>query len=294
MTLICKVYQPLWFCSYKFYRSTYFLSKQFHNIKKVTSFKNFITTNADIYEKIMGNLSAIEWKDIREKVLQKNQQITSATVDSTIIDMCLKGHHVANAIAYFKFLRENNYSLNIAVIGKYLKLYVLKQNSLTDTDKIEIVETYNALRQRHPYLDPATAEHCIVSLCLTDEWEKTLEIMEMLKITTTPGTTVYSVLAGAAFRNGKPNIAWKVLSDMISCKLIPQNITYISHLQYCQLEDTKVFNSRMEEMFNFWAEHNIIPNNQVVHTYAETASKYNWSTKHTTISGKTFVVFLLF
>lgn len=293
MSLLCKLYQPLWSCSYKFYRRTYFLSKQFQNFKKTISLNNFITENADIYEKITGNLSTIEWKDIRERVLQKNQDITPATVDSTIIDMCLKDHHITNAIAYFKFLRENNYSLNIAVIGKYLRLYVLKQNSLTDMDKIEIVETYNALRQKHPYLDSTTAEHCIVSLCLTEEWEKSYEIIEMLKITTTPGTTVYSALANAAFKNRKPNIAWKALSDIISRKLIPQNIVYISHLQYCQLEDTKFFNRRMEEMFNFWAEHSIIPHNQVILTYADTASKYNWSTERTMISEKTFV-FLLF
>lgn len=269
MTLFCKLYQPLKSCSYRFYRSTHVL-KHIFNAKKIIP---LITKNADIYEKMIGNLSTIEWKDIREKVLQRNEEITPATVDSIIMDMCLNDFHVDNAIAYFKFLRENNYSLNTAVIGKYLKLYVLKQESLTDADKIEIVNTYNALRQKHPYLDSITIEQCIQSLCLTDEWEKAHELIEMLKITTTPGTIIYSALASAAFRNGKPDVAWKNLSNIILRKLMPQNTVYTSHLQYCQLGNANVFNSRMEEMFNFLAKYNVVPRKQIISTYADTSSK---------------------
>lgn len=293
MTLFYKLYRPLLSHYGHSYKNTYFLTKQIYN-RKIISLNDLITENADIYEKMTGNSTNIEWINIREEILQKNQEITPAIVDSTIIDMCLKNSYVDNAIAYCKFLKENNYPLNMAVIGKYLKLYVIKQHFLTDADKIEIVKTYNALRQKHPYLDPFTAELCIQSLCLTDEWEKTHEIMEMLKITSTPGTTVYSALASAAFKNGKSDVAWKALSDMMLYKLIPQNNVYVSHLQCCQLEDTKSFNNKMEEMFNFWAEHSIIPYNKIISAYAETARKYGWSTELVTIHRKTFVLFLLF
>ncbi|XP_011155896.1 mitochondrial ribonuclease P catalytic subunit [Solenopsis invicta] len=287
MTLFYKLYQPLWFQSYKFYRKTHVLSKHIYNTKRIISLNNFITENADIYEQITENLSTTQWKDMREKVLQKNQQITPAIVDSTIMDMCFKKCYVDSAIEYFKFLKENNYPLNTAIIGKYLKFFVYKQDSLTDADKTEIIETYNALRQKHPYLDYFTAEQCIMSLCLTDEWEKTHEIIEMVKITSNPGTTMYSALASAAFKNGKPDIAWKALEDIILCKLIPQNNVYASHLQYCQLEDMKTFNNRMEDIFNFWAKYNIIPYNKVINAYADAASKYGWSTQLVTISRET-------
>lgn len=268
---------------------TYFLSRQI-NKKMITD--NLITKNADIYEKIIGNLATIEWKNIREKILEKNQEITPVTVDSTIINMCLQNLHVDNAIAYFKFLKENGYPLNTAVIAKYLNLYVIKKN-LTDMDKIEIVKTYNALKQKHQYLDVFTAEQCLRSLCLTDEWEKALEIIEMMKITCNPCTKIYSAVAATAFRNGKPDVAWKILSDMMLYQLIPQNNVYTSHLKYCQLEDTKTFNSRMEEMFNFWFEHSIIPYNIIVSAYADTATKYGWSTKLVEISKERFVFFFL-
>lgn len=292
MTFFYKLYRPLlshYGHSYKFHKNTYFLSKIYNN-RKVISINDLIAENADIYEKMTGSSSAIEWANIREEILQKNQEITPAIVDSTIIDMCYQNFHVDNAIAYFKFLKENNYPLNIAVIGKYLNLYISKQHLLTDADKIEIVQTYDALRQKHPYLDPFTAKLCIQSLCLTDEWEKTYEIIEMLKITTVfPGTTICSALASAAFKNGKSDVAWKVLSDVMLHKQIPQNNVYMSHLQCCQLEDTKSFNNKMEEMFNFWAEHSIIPYNKVISAYADIARKYDWSTKLVTISRETFV-----
>ncbi|KYQ52607.1 Mitochondrial ribonuclease P protein 3 [Trachymyrmex zeteki] len=275
MMLFYKLYQPLRSHFYKFNINTYILSKQSYSAKKVVYLKALITENVDIYEEMKKNLPTIEWKNIREKILQKNTEITPYIVDSVIIDMCVKYFHVNNAIAYFKFLRENNYSLNAGVIGKYLKLYVLKQN-LTDADKIEIVETYNDLRQKYQYLDYVTAEECITSLCLTDEWEKTQDIIEMVKITSSPGVVICSALASAAFINGKPDIAWKTLSDIVLRKLIPQKNVYLSHLQYCQLEDAKFFNNRMEEMFDFWIKHSIIPFDQIIRAYANTAIKYGW------------------
>ncbi|KAG5318709.1 MRPP3 ribonuclease, partial [Pseudoatta argentina] len=286
MTLFYKLCQPLRSHFYKFNINMYVLSKQSYSNRKIVDLKTLIMEN-DIYEEMKSDLSTIEWKSIREKILQKNTEITSSIVDSIIIDMCVNYFHVNNAIAYFKFLKENNYSLNTGVIGKYLKLYVLKQNSLTDADKIEIVETCNYLKQKYQHLDSVTAKECIISLCLTDEWEKTQDIIEMVKITSSPGTTIYSALASAAFRNGKPDIAWKALTDIVLRKLIPNKYVYLSHLQYCQLEDAKFFNNRIEEMFHFWIKHSMIPCDKIIRTYANTAIKYGWSTDRTTISKKT-------
>ncbi|KYN34469.1 Mitochondrial ribonuclease P protein 3 [Trachymyrmex septentrionalis] len=284
MMLFYKLYQPLWSHFFKFNINIHVLSKQSYSTK-IVDLRAIITKN--ICEEMESDLSIIKWKSIRENILQENTKITPSIVDSVIIDMCVKHFHVNNAIAYFKFLKENNYSLNAGVIGKYLKLYVLKRNSLTDADKIEIVKTYNDLRQKYQYLDSVTAEECIMSLCLTNEWEKTQDIIEMMKITSSPGTAIYSALANAAFRNGKPDIAWKALTNIVLRKLIPQKHVYLSHLQYCQLEDAKFFNNRMEEMFHFWSKHNIIPYNQIIRAYANTAIKYGWSTDRITISKKT-------
>lgn len=283
MAVFCKIYRPLWSWHRKIHRNAYFLLNQIPNSRKTVPLNIIIAENADINEKINGNLSNIEWSSIREKFLEI-RQITPAIVDSTIIDMCLKNFQVDKAIAYFKFLRENNYPLHVAVIGKYLRLYFLKRNSLSDIDKTEIVETYNSLREQHPYLDSNTAEHCIVSLCLTDQWEKAHEIIEMMKITTDPGTSAYSALAGAAFRNGKSDIAWRTLLEITLRRLIPHDIVYTSHLQYCELEGSKVFNDRMEEMFKFWAENSMMPYNRIISAYVDTATKYGWSIVPTTIS----------
>ncbi|KAL6257960.1 hypothetical protein P5V15_011557 [Pogonomyrmex californicus] len=274
MTLLYKLHQPLRSC-YKIHKKAYFLSRQFCN-RKVVPLNVIINEYPDIYEKIKGDVSNVQWKSIRERILQKQKIITPAIVDSTIINMCLKSSNLDNAIAYFKFLRENNYPLNTAVIGKYLRLYVLKEN-LTDADKTEIIETYNTLKQNHPYLDYFTAEQCIISICLTDEWEKAYEIIEMIKMTSSPGIIVYSALISAAFRNGKPNIAWETLSYILSRKMTPRSIVYKSHLQYCQMDDGKAFNSRMEEMFNVWLKYNITPFNEIINIYADTAVKYGWS-----------------
>lgn len=283
MSVFRKIYRPLWSWHCKFHKRAHFVPDKIPNSRKAISLNIIIAKNADAYEKINENLTNIEWSSIRERFLQI-QQITPAIVDITIMDVCLTKFQVDKAIAYFKFLRENNYPLNVAVIGKYLRLYFLKRNSLTDIDKTEIVETYNALRKQYPYLDSVTAEHCIVSLCLTDQWEKTHELIEMIKLTTDPGKTVYSALVDAAFKNGKSDIAWKALLEITSRRLIPHDIVYTSHLQYCDLEGTKVFNDRMEEMFEFWAEHSMLPYNRIINAYVDAATKHGWLIAPTTIS----------
>jgi len=278
-----KLSQPLLFWPYRFYKGRNSVLR-FVNTRKVVPLNVIIANNADIYDNIMKKkLSDAEWQSIRERFLQI-QEITPFIVDSTIIDMCLKNLQIDNAIAYFKFLRENNYFLNAAVIGKYLRLYVLKKN-LSDEEKIEILKTYNDLREKYQFLDSITAEHCILSLCLTDQWEKSFEILEMLKMTNTPGSTIYSVLAAAAFKNKKSDIAWKFLSELMSDKgLMPQNIAYTSYLLYCELEEKETFNENMAKMFDFWAEYSIMPSSKIINAYIDTAAKYGWFGKATTIS----------
>jgi len=278
-----KLSQPLLFWPYRFYKGRNSVLR-FLNTGKVVPLNVIIANNADIYDNIIKkNLSDAEWQSVRERFLQI-QEITPFIVDSTIIDICLKNLQTDNAIAYFKFLKENNYSLNAAVIGKYLRLYTLKTN-LSDEEKTEILETYYDLRKKYQFLDAITAEHCIVSLCLTDQWEKSFEILEMLKLTNVPGNTTYSALIAAAFKNKRSDIAWNFLSELMSHNgLMPQNIAYTSYLLYCELEGKEAFNENMAKMFDFWAEYSIMPYNKIISAYTDTAAKYGWSSKATTIS----------
>lgn len=281
MAVLLKLRYPLWSWSNKFYKGC--VTRSFANSRKTVPLNIIIENHADIYDKIQKeNLSSAEWQGVREKLLQI-QNITPMIVDTTVIDMCLKDFQVDKAVAYCNFLKEFNHPLNTAIIGRYLRLYVLK-DSVTELDKAEIVATYNALRERHPLLDTITAEHCILSLCRTDQWERSYELVDMMKLTTPPGTSVYSALASGAFRNDKPAAAWTALSEIASRNLIPQNIAYTSHLQFCEQEGQPAFDERLETMFAYWANHGIMPYNQIISKYANSANKRGWSAMPTNIS----------
>lgn len=286
MAAFHKLYRPLWSWSCKFHGSAHSLCvTKLANTRKVIPLNIIIADHADVYDTILkeNRLSSAEWQSIRERIL-RIRNVTTATVDSTIMDLCLKDFKVDKAMEYYKFLKEHNYPLSVAIIGRYLRFYVLKQSPLTEADKTEIVATYNALREKYPYLDANTAEQCIVSLCLTDQWEKTHEIIDMMKITTVPGTTVYSALAAAAFRNDKPDVAWKALSMVAARNLIPQQAAYTSHLQFCERDGKAAFDGRLEEMFAYWAENVMMPYNRVISAYANAAGEHGWSTTATTVS----------
>lgn len=252
---------------------------------KLVSLRYISNKCPDLYNKIMKeDLSGKDWQDIREGFLQ-NPPLTATTIDGIIMDLCTFESHMDKAIQYFQFLKEHDYPLNVAIIGKYLRLFVLKRDQLTDTEKREIVAICDGLMEKYPCLDSITAERCISSLCLTDQWEKSNKIIDMIKFTATPKASVYFALAGAAFEHDKPNIGWDAMQKINIRELAPQNIyMYMSYLQYCKRGGSKLFDNRLEEMFNFWADTGLQPHNKVLNAYAEVASKRGWSAVATDIS----------
>ncbi|XP_025155662.1 mitochondrial ribonuclease P catalytic subunit isoform X2 [Harpegnathos saltator] len=251
--------------------------------RKVFYLKDIINTYPNLYNKITReDLSSTDWQTIRESILQY-PPVTAITIDSTIMDLCLQEFHVDKAMEYFQFLKEHNYPLNIAIIGKYLRLFALKSDRLTDADKQEIIATYNALLKKHPYLDSITAEQCIIGLCLTDEWEKSEEIIKILKFTSMPGTTVYSAIASAAFLHDKPDVGWDAMRRILLRKLTPQEIAYTSYLRYCE-RSKELFDNRLEKMFTFWADNGEKTYNYILNTYAQAAKNHSWSAAPTYIS----------
>ncbi|RLU23165.1 hypothetical protein DMN91_005443 [Ooceraea biroi] len=281
MSVFCKLSLSLLSRSYRFRKSAKCLSRGINISRRVIPLR-FVENNADIKDTLAKkDVSDAEWQNIRDKCLQI-QDVTPFTVDTIIIDMCMKHSVLDSAIAYFKFLRQNNYALNAAVIGKYLRIYSFKGN-LDDLEKAEILQTYHDLRKKYPVLDAFTTEHCIASLCCTDQWKEAFEMLEMLKITQKPSGTIYSVLAAAAFKNREPDIAWRTLSQ-ISHTQVPRNNIYTSYLSYCKQEGKEAFNKNMLKMFDFWSEHNIRIHNKIIQAYADVASEYGWVGKPTTIS----------
>lgn len=294
-----KLYRYLWFWGYKYQKRAFCLNS--HNeiletgnsqitngSRKAFSLKKIITTHPDIYNEIVKkDVLNMDWQSIRKDILHaENSSVTATTIDSTIIDLCLFEFHVDKAIKYIQFLKEHDYPLHMAIIGKYLRLFYLKRDSLTDTDKREIVAICNALMDKHPCLDSITAEHCINGLCLTDQWERSHEIIDMIKLTSTPSILAYSMLSSAAFQHNKPDVGWDMIHKITSRGLVPQKIVYTSYLQHCEHGDQKHFDNKLEKMFNFWAETENKPYNRVLNAYAEVTVKHGWSGEPTNFSKK--------
>ncbi|XP_014482187.1 PREDICTED: mitochondrial ribonuclease P protein 3 [Dinoponera quadriceps] len=303
MAVYRRLCQSLWAWSCKYQRRAYYRNLQdkntqadeeselVENSRKVVSMKVLIRAHQELYNKMMNDeLSSKDWQDIRENILQKPLEVrpvTATTVDSVIIDLCLNGQRLDKAMEYCKFLKERHAPLNVAIIGKYLRLFVLKRDSLTDSDKQDIVATCNALLEKYPCLDSITAEHCISSLCLTDQWEKSIKILEMINLTMKPGRTVYSMIASAAFQHDRPDIGWDATQRLISRALTPQNVVYTSYLQYCEHgADQGLFDDRLEDIFSFWAENGEKPYKRVLNAFAEVAGKHGWSAAPTSLSNR--------
>ncbi|XP_032679949.1 mitochondrial ribonuclease P catalytic subunit isoform X2 [Odontomachus brunneus] len=300
MAMCRRLCQPLWSWSYKYQKRTFcvklnneILESNTEEAQLKSSFRKYKTVSvkyisqkcSDLYDKIMKeDLSSKDWQDIREGILQ-NPPVTATTIDSVIMDLCLLESRIDKAIQYFQFLKEHDYPLNVAIIGKYLQLFVLKRDQLTDAEKREIVAICDGLMEKYPCLDATTAERCIYSLCLTDQWEKSYKLIDMIKLTTTLKEYVYSTLAAAAFEHNKPNIGWDAMQKISIRDWAAQNThMYTSYLQYCERGGSKLFDSRLEKMFTFWADTGLQPRSKILNTYAKVAGEHGWSALPTDIT----------
>lgn len=79
---------------------------------------------------------------------------------------------------------------------------------------------YENVRKAHPILDAITLDNIIQALSLTKNWETCINLMNEIKITSTPSSTCYSVLIAAAFSNDSDEIAWKLLNELIGLYII--------------------------------------------------------------------------
>lgn len=83
-----------------------------------------------------------DWKWVREELIQSGKTISETNVDSIILNYCIVTQNFNLGTNYIKFLKDNNQILNLAVIGKYFRLYhfmATSQNVKTITE-LEILE----------------------------------------------------------------------------------------------------------------------------------------------------------
>lgn len=213
-----------------------------------------------------------EWKIIRQEFLNDNK-ITENSVDAVILGHCISKNNYSLGSSYINFLNKENIKFTLAASGKYFKLlyFINKEDRFVSGNSIKkdqeqfILKKFGEIRQQHKILDSITLEGSIGALSLTHEWKKCLDLLNEIKVTTTPNGNAYSNIVSAAFLNNEESLGWSLLQEMILYNRNIDEIVYFAYINYLKkLKTGKNRISQLEKLFVFLEENDIVLNSSGV------------------------------
>lgn len=201
----------------------------------------------ELKEKLASSpvLTAAEWGAIRKGILDE-RRFNATNVDGTVLGLC---SGLESGKSYVRFLEQSGIELNLAIVGKLLRLYRTKCE-LEEQEQQEIVGLYNGLREKNPVLDANTCEHLVAALTLTAQWRLSFELLDMIKLSGIPDSGTYSYLIARCFQDGDIEAGWKLLDEMCSNKRLPKDDVFLSWMEHC-LKDKNSFKQNIIKMLSF-------------------------------------------
>lgn len=193
---------------------------------------------------------------------------------------------------YLRYIKDSGGSLNLGAIGKLMKFYYYfgLENKLSPVEISYIKDTCKELIKKYKVLDGTTGECCIIAISLTDDWREGLDLMEKVKIASTPGVVAYCSLAVAAFKNNEPEVGWNLINSMSVGIKSPYDYVYTSWIDYCASNfkrDEVALLSNLEKMFNICGENDWKVGPSVVKQLSTVFSSHlNWKAEIVHINRK--------
>jgi hypothetical protein len=205
-------------------------------------------------------LSSSEWEAIKDQVLARKKGINCYNIDAIIIGLCKQFMQLDMGLSYLEHLSASGKELNVASIAQVMKMcYSCRVKGI---DEELILSMYENLRSRCPVLDAYTAESAILGLCLTRQWKVGLDLLDMAKLTCTPGSMEYNVLVKTAYDNNEPDVCVRLLTEMIQLGRSVRPEVFHAWLDYCERMSAgnKLERWKMVEQFlSLLVEHDLKP-----------------------------------
>ena len=222
-----------------------------------------------------SRLSSPEWEAIKDKVCAGNRAISHYNIDAIIIGLCGRLMQLDVGLSYLEHLTVSGRKLNIATIAQFMRMcYFCRVKGI---DEQLILSMYKDLCSRCPIMDAYTAENAILGLCLTTNWKLGLDLLDMIKLTCSPGSTVYNVLIKTAYDNDEPNISLRLMSEMLQRGRNVRPEVFHALLDYCHrtFPSHKPRWQMVEECLKMFVENGLKPTKDVAERirayYQETA-----------------------
>nr|XP_036676687.1 mitochondrial ribonuclease P catalytic subunit [Drosophila suzukii] len=234
---------------------------------------------SDLFEH-RQELSAAEWTDVRQSLVDGYKHINGHNVDAVILGVCSGPRQLPLAKNYVEFLRSRGSQPNAATLGRLLRVYnaAYHERPLSEAERAEILLICRTLQAEHETLDASSCEHIIHGLVATegDDWHGALPLLEMMKVTTSaPSVAAYSALAGKAFSvetEQAQEMAWRLLEEMATARKLPKCEVYLALLNRLANETTQL-PAQLNRLLDFLERHEILVSQRVAERLQELAQQ---------------------
>lgn len=216
-----------------------------------------------------------EWQGVRQTLTESSKFVTEKNVDAVILGMCSSGEQLPVAKSYLRYLQAQGIKPNAATLGRLLRCYyaAYQLRPLTDLEQSEILEICDALQGGHEMLDASSCEHMIHGLVATNShWQRALPLLDMMKVTATPSVVAYSTLVCKAFGSQQPELAWRLLEEMLLGRKMPKCEVYIAHLA-SSAQHPQTLGMQLERLLQFLERHDILISEKVAQQLLQLAQK---------------------
>lgn len=116
---------------------------------------------------------------------------------------------------------------------------------------------YEKFAAKFPTFDTVLAEGVIYGLVLTNNWRKSLDILDSIKIAAVPSPAVYSAVIQRAIADEDEKIVWTLMHDMVNdCKSLQKEV-FLAYIGYCEKYPAK-FTENINRMLTFIGDNQIV------------------------------------
>lgn len=170
------------------------------------------------------------------------------------------------ALSFAEHVKSSSEELSLGTINAMLNLYyeIGKTEKLSKDQTKFIVDAHKSLHDNYKFLEYSTCERLLHALCVINEWEKALQVLNEIHLSTVPSHSAYSTIVATLFRLNKEKKALELIeASLKNARPLLEN-AYEAWLNYIlrKYKDKKVVAKHLDEVFSFLAKnYAIIPLN---------------------------------
>lgn len=239
----------------------YYYSVSFSDLRPppyITKHVSLASVSRNALDQVSYIKSAIEknefdWLAIKNNVLSMNGTINEKNFEGVLLRIITTSKKMNVGVSFASHLLQLNEELSLGSINGLLTLYynLGKENKLKEEERKFILDSYEKLYEKYKSLDFATCEKLLHALCIINEWEKALKVLDDLSLSSEPTHSAYNILIATIFNNNKKDKALELIQRCMLSKRKLQFEAYEAWINYVlrNYKNKEVIVKHLNEIF---------------------------------------------